>query len=123
MLALRSISRSPLLKQSLTRQPALMVSKRTYTHENATYHRDPETGIAYNDQGYQVCLNDADIERAWPAVHAKIHMHKQQAFDHVNMMDQGHYSNSGRGTVWFTMIGFTVFLMQNVSQILKGEWD
>merc|ERR1719220_3046267 len=39
-------------------------------------------------------LNDADIAKHWPSVHTKIHLHKQQAFDHVNTMNSGHYADS-----------------------------
>ena len=118
MLAARFAQRSALLNKRLA-----ITSVRHYTADDATYHRDPETGMGYNDQGFQVMLNDADIAKHWPSVHTKIHLHKQQAFDHVNTMNSGHYADSATYFAYLTYAAVLWNIIVTWYGISCGKWD
>merc|ERR1719454_687899 len=61
-------------------------------------------------------LNDADIAKHWPSVHTKIHLHKQQAFDHVNTMNSGHYADSA---TYFAYLTYAAVLWNIIRHLVR----
>merc|ERR1711937_12426 len=68
-------------------------------------------------------LNDADVAKHWPSVHTKIHLHKQQAFDHVNTMNSGHYADSATYFAYLTYAAVVWNIVVTWYGISCGKWD
>merc|ERR1712060_1024845 len=104
---------------ALRLQPALRATMayRTYSINDATYHRDPATGKAYTEQGYHVCINDDDVKKYWPKVYERRQIHAKAHADHVPM----HLARFPQATQGFVYFAFALFVF-NVFQAYGAMW-